>query len=159
MLTQERLKEALHYNPETGIFTWLISTSNRAKVGDVAGSYCTHGYRRVRIDGKAHRSHRLAWLYVYGEFPKQDIDHINRVTDDNRIANLRDVSTSVNVQNRKTSTTKKSGFLGVRQDGKKFAATIRVNGETIYIGRFGTAAEAYIAYLSAKRKYHGGFLG
>ena len=86
-LTQERLKELYSYNPETGEFTHLLSWGKR-KRGDVAGYvHPTKRYRYIRIEGKSYFAHRLAWLYVYGKWPEDQIDHIDGVRDNNRIAN------------------------------------------------------------------------
>ena len=82
-LTQERLKELLHYDPETGYFTWKISPNNAVKVGSVAGT-SMNNYIRIIIDHKAYLAHRLAFLYMEGYFPEHEVDHINRIRDDNR---------------------------------------------------------------------------
>jgi hypothetical protein len=93
-LTREQLKEALDYNPDTGLFTWkkLPKAAHRKKVGEIAGSHDEKGYIRIGINGTVYKSHRLAWLYVYGQWPSKIIDHVNGVNDDNRISNLRDSS-------------------------------------------------------------------
>jgi hypothetical protein len=94
-LTQARLKELLDYNPDTGIFTRKVSRPG-FRVGDVAGSLTERGYIKIGIDGKNYSAHRLAWLYVHGKSPDNCIDHINGVRDDNRISNLRDVTSQEN---------------------------------------------------------------
>ena len=76
MLTQAKLKEVLHYDPETGDFTWQVSTANCIKVGALAGSKDSYGYHKIAIKGKTYKAHRLAWLYTHGEFPEDAIDHI-----------------------------------------------------------------------------------
>jgi len=102
MITVERLKELLNYNETTGAFTWKVTPkSYRVAVGDVAGGVHSKGYIHIKIDGVTRFAHRLAWLYVFGSLPKQQIDHINRIKTDNRISNLRDVSATEN--NRNTS--------------------------------------------------------
>lgn len=100
MITQEELKESLHYDPDTGIFTWRKS-KGPAKKGTVAGKiYKSHPYIKIGVCRHSIDAHRLAWLYVYGEWPTMDIDHINRDPTDNRICNLRHVSRSENNRNR-----------------------------------------------------------
>ena len=89
MITQEELKELLDYNPETGLFTWNVY--NNIKNKTTAGTF-NDGYIQIKIKQKIYQAHRLAWLYVYGEWPKGQIDHINGIRDDNRIENLRDVT-------------------------------------------------------------------
>jgi len=89
MLTQERLKELLSYDPETGAFTWLLSPGPKRK-GEQAGSQHHSGYRFVKLDGKMYAEHRIAFLYVHGYFPEGDVDHINRIRNDNRPDNLRE---------------------------------------------------------------------
>ena len=96
MLTQERLKEIAIYDPETGLFYWSRSRGSLAPIGKQIGWVSTKGYLKVTIDGVKYYLHRLAWLYTYGSFPKFTIDHINRITSDNRIVNLRDVTMDEN---------------------------------------------------------------
>lgn len=158
-LTQERLKELVHYDPETGVFTRIKKTSNNARIGSPIGVIDTHGYLECSIDSKRYRLHRLAWMYVTGNFPDGEIDHISTVRTDNRFANLRDVSRSVNMQNkREASKNNKSGFLGVyfHKPLKKFTAQIRANGKNKHLGFFETAELAHAAYLLAKREFHAG---
>ena len=111
-LTQLRLKELLDYDPETGVFTW-IKPRTGVPLGAEAGSMTHDGYRRIVVDQQEYRAHRLAWLYVYGEMPSGVIDHINRVRDDNRISNLRDVTCRVNSHNHGGYDTNRSGVTGV----------------------------------------------
>lgn len=86
MLTQSRLKTILHYDPETGMFRWRVS-NGAAKAGRLAGSLRPNGYLHIGVDCNRYYSHRLAWLYVYGVWPKDQLDHINGIPNDNRIAN------------------------------------------------------------------------
>lgn len=89
-LTQKRLKKLLYYNPDTGIFTWKIN-SRRSLKDAPAGNLHPSGYIRIGIDSKEYRAHRLAFLYMEGYIPENDVDHINRVRDDNRWKNLREL--------------------------------------------------------------------
>jgi hypothetical protein len=93
-LTAERLRELVDYDPETGKFTWTRNRAYKALGGTAAGYLNTNGYARITIDSVSHAAHRLAWLHVYGEWPKASIDHINRNRQDNRIANLREATQS-----------------------------------------------------------------
>ena len=158
-LTAERLREVLRYDSETGHFFWKKKMSSRAMPGQKAGALTVYGYIQIRIDGVIHRAHRLAWLYLTGENPTGQIDHINRKRDDNRATNLRDVTATVNRQNIGLDSRKnRTGFLGVtaHKQGAIYQGQIHVNGERVSLGYFKTAAEAHEAYLRAKRAYHPG---
>jgi hypothetical protein len=113
-LTQERLKELLRYDPDTGIFTWLKTNSNRARAGSTAGCKSCNEYIVVRIDGVLRRAHRLAWLYMTGS-SVAEIDHANRDKSDNRWANLRAATRSQNNINRPPPRNNRSGFAGVHE--------------------------------------------
>lgn len=156
-LTAQRLRELLHYDPETGVFTWRVACRGTA-AGDVAGCVIDGGYIRITIDKRFHRSHRLAWLYMTGTWPANDIDHIDGNPSNNALANLRDVTRSVNLQNRRAAmghnTT--SGVLGVSSKRNKWRARIKVDGRHVSLGHFDTIEEAQAAYLEAKRAHHPG---
>lgn len=156
MIRQERLKELLHYCPETGAFTRLIKTSNRIKIGSVAG-YARPGCRLViSVDGKLYHAHRLAWFWMTGEWPKDQINHINGVRDDNRWDNLREATRSQNQQNRKVNSNNKSGYMGVswQRRAGKWVAHIKIAGCNRYLGLFTTPEDAHAAYLAAKAEHH-----
>jgi hypothetical protein len=159
-LTVERLREALHYDPDTGIFTWKIH-AGRLFNGMVAGGKSTsHGYKIICIDRQRYHAHRLAWLYVYGSFPDEDIDYINNVRDDNRIANLRPATLSDNAQNlKKAKKQNKCGLLGVTgpikgATGDRWYAQITKNRVHYFLGSYLTPEEAHTRYLEAKREMH-----
>ena len=154
-LTRSRLIELLSYEPETGLFRWRTAASPRVKDGKVAGCAMPSGYIVIRIDGTGFSAHRLAWLYVYGRWPDEQIDHINALRADNRIANLRDVTPSGNQGNRRHPfTNNKLGVLGVRCRYGRYHAVIGLNNKLIELGIFDTAEEASAAYLAAKAIYH-----
>ena len=158
-ITVESLRGLLDYDPDTGIFCWRVSRGNRIKVGAAAGTVSSNGYIVIRVDGTRFKAHRLAWLYTHGVMPTHDIDHLNRVRADNRIANLRDVSRSMNLQNQtRPRTDNTSGYRGVslHKGGKRWKAQIMVNGRKQYIGYFNTAEVAHAAYLAAKLRLHPG---
>lgn len=148
MINQEIVKSRLHYDADTGIFTWISS-------GKRAGCNHSLGYRKLRINGKSYKEHRLAWLYIYGDFPSGDIDHINRIKNDNRISNLREATESQNAQNIVNAQShNKTGVLGVTKYGNKYQASIQINGIKKYLGGFTELEDAKNAYLAAKRKLH-----
>jgi hypothetical protein len=158
-LTPERLRELLHYDSETGRFTWRVDRSPRVKAGDRPQAPTAAGYFRAGIDGQLHYLHRLAWLYVHGVWPAGVIDHINGDVQDNRIENLRDVPHVVNMQNlkraRRDNGTK---LLGVyfRKDTGRYSASIKTPERSLALGCFDTAEEAHTAYINAKRNMHQG---
>lgn len=152
-LTAEEVRRLFNYDPDTGIFTRRINRY-KYRAGEVAGYKC-HGYIRIKIIKPTYSAHRLAWLYVYGVWPEGEIDHINGITNDNRIVNLRSVSHSQNSENlRRARSDNKSGLLGVSWSHKSWIAQIQVNGKKKYLGRHKTKEEAHEAYLIAKRLLH-----
>ena len=159
MISQQQLKERLHYDPDTGIFTWnsCASYNSQINIGDVAGGMNSRGYWRIKLFGTTYYAHRLAWLYVTGRWPDNEIDHWNGVHGDNRFKNLRDVVQLVNKQNqRKPQKNNATGLLGVTVCGKGFSARIGVNGKLRRIGTYSTSELAHSAYLKAKRQLHPG---
>jgi hypothetical protein len=126
MLTQQKLKELLTYDPDSGIFTWL-QNRGAARIGGIAGSVFSNGYRYITIDEKRYMAHRLAWLYVFGVFPPNHIDHINGGKSDNRWINLRAVTRSQNLRNAKRRSDNTSGRTGVSWDSlaEKWKVDIR----------------------------------
>ena len=154
ILTQERLKELLHYDPETGVFIWRVRRG-MALAGSVAGNRRKNGRIAIYVDDVEHKAARLAWLYVHGVHPEKFIDHINGDPGDDRLSNLREVTNSENMQNqRRARTNSSSGLLGVVNNGGKWQATIRLDGVRKYLGTFKTPEEAHQAYLEAKRTIH-----
>lgn len=155
--TAQRVRELLLYNPEDGEFTWRVNISNR-KAGTVAG--CTahqRGYRRIAVDGKRYLAHRLAWLYVTGEWPEEEIDHVDGQTDNNRFINLRPASRVQNAQNAKRDVGITSKYPGVywHPAREKWAARIRIgDGKRKFLGRFGEERDAALAYQTARDFYH-----
>lgn len=157
MISAERLRELIEYGPETGIFVWRVRRSG-VTAGAVAGSPHSHGYQQIRVDGTIYLSHRLAWLHFYGVWPTGQIDHRDGDRANNRIANLRDVTRSVNGQNqrRAMSTNKSCGLLGVNSHQGRWRARIRIDGKYRCLGLHDTPELAHDAYITAKRIYHEG---
>jgi hypothetical protein len=155
-LTHDRLRELLHYDPETGAFTWRVRRNQYAHAGDRAGRISPrNGYRYINIRHHLYLAHRLAFFYVRGKWPSHDIDHVNGRRDDNRWSNLRPVTRGENMQNlRAGHADNKTGLLGVAPVRNRFGAYIRANGRNKYLGSFDTPEEAHAAYLEAKRNLH-----
>jgi len=155
-ITQSQLKEQLHYNPDTGIFTNRVYRSGRALKGAIAGHICnTHGYVIIKINEKRYQAHRLAWLYMYGNFPKDDIDHINHNRADNQIVNIRAVSRQENLRNKSKSKNNTSGVIGVSwsKNAKKWYAKIAVFYKQIHLGYFTDKSDAVNARKEAEKQY------
>lgn len=161
ILTAERLRAVVHYDPETGRFTRTVQLARRHRVGDRADFLIAtgwlKGYYRVAVDSQRYLAHRVAWLYVNGRWPDGVIDHINGNRSDNRIENLRDGTQAQNMQNRrKAQSNCISGILGVhlhRETGR-WVARLQTGGVGRHIGLFATKEEAHEAYLREKRKFH-----
>lgn len=146
-MTQERLKEIIEYFPESGIFVWR-SDRGRARGGRVAGTLSREGYIVIWADGKAYKAHRLAFLYMTGECPKQETDHINGIRTDNRWQNLREATKHQNAINKKTG----RGYYQM-PGSEKFMARVKVHGKIIYLGTHVTEALAHEAYIEGCKKY------
>lgn len=154
-LTKHELEQWLSYEPETGVFLWRMQRG-KASAGRVAGSVNNKGYRMIGIGGKCHQAHRLAWLWVHGAWPSNDLDHVNQIKDDNRIANLREATASENMQNRSLHANNSSGYRGVHwhKGTGRWEAQIRIDGRLKYLGRFSTKEAAYAAYQTAAAEMH-----
>jgi hypothetical protein len=159
-LTAEELRSLLDYDPATGVFLWRTTRQGvRLTRKLLAGSLDRHdGYRNIRVNHTVYRAARLAWLYVYGHWPSDLVDHINGVRDDDRIENLREASNTENQHNAKRSARNKTGFKGVFLWNGKYRANIRVNGKRIFLGAFVTGEEAHAAYCAAAEIHHGRFM-
>jgi len=159
MLDADQLRALLHYDLATGVFIWRVSTSSRACAGAVAGTINDRGYRRLQISGKRYYVHRLAWLYVTGEWPTDDIDHIDLNRANNRFSNLRPATRSQNLANTRPRTRNSSGLKGVswNRNAHKWRADICIDGKTRFLGYFTTPAAAHDAYNSAATEHHGDF--
>jgi hypothetical protein len=152
-LTQKQLKELLRYESKSGHFYWRHS-QGRAKAGQQAGALDAYGYVVIRVNGALYKAHRLAWLYVHGQFPDGLLDHINRKPHDNRISNLRNVSQSINMHNAKARVGSRSKVPGVRwrADRNKWAASIRIGYTQHYLGTFESLEKAIKARKQAEQK-------
>lgn len=167
MITKQLLNELVHYNPETGAFTLLyrdrihFKSDGRHKhwndrfAGRLAGYVRCNGYVFITILDKKYRAHRLAWLYMTGEFPSDQIDHINGIRSDNRWSNLRSVTNEINAKNQKRKKNNSSGVTGVwwSKQKRKWVAEIMVNYKKIHIGLFSEIEKATAARKEAEKMY------
>lgn len=157
IITQARLHHLLDYDPDTGLFIWSNPTSRRVKIGRIAGNVDSMGYVQLSLDNRDYRAHRLAWLYINGEYPSEEIDHINMIRSDNRIANLRRATRHENARNRVAYANSTTGFKGVIRSRDKFSARITVDGKPLHLGQFDTPELANEAYGAAAKKLFGEF--
>jgi hypothetical protein len=160
MTLEAALREALEYDPSTGVFRWRDGYQHGGAKGKaVAGSKNAAGYTVILLKSKRYFAHRLAWLYVYGALPTSEVDHVNMVKSDNRIANLRLASRAQNAANSKAQKNNKSGFVGVTFHSRyrKYQAGIQVRGKKFFLGYFDTAEDAGAARDAAAKKLHGEF--
>ncbi|POT55119.1 hypothetical protein C3432_22735 [Citrobacter amalonaticus] len=157
-ISQQKVREYLQYNAETGEFHWKVSSNGRIKIGQVAGCLESSGYIKIRIEGKAYGAHRLAWIFTYGEIGNQLIDHINGDRADNRICNLRPASALENSRNRKDQKNQ-SGARGVywNQPYGKWQASGFKNGRLISLGYFENKEQAIEVATDFRRKEYGEF--
>lgn len=158
-LTHELLLALLHYDPETGVFIRRVSTAPRAMAGSVAGDPDSKGYLRLRIDGKRYLAHRVAWFYMTGVWPPDEVDHKNLNRQENWWDNLRLADTQTNKWNRGAYANNQSGLKGAhyRRTNGNWAARIRVNGKNIQIGVFSTPEAAHAAYVTMAKEAFGEF--
>ena len=155
-MTTEAIKRMLRYSTESGEFWWTSDAPTKVR-GKRVEYKDKHGYICLKLDGRMYKAHRIAWLFQYGYWPTQHIDHINGNKADNRICNLRDVSPNINAQNRRRAlSTNSVGFLGVSRNGSGWRAEIRVAGKKINLGTYPLPDQAHAIYVAAKRKHHEG---
>ena len=149
-LTYDRLIQLLNYDSTTGNFCWIAKSSpacNNVKLGMPITTISPDGYIKIVIDGVSYKAHRLAWLFTYGEFPKQIIDHVNQNKTDNRISNLREVSYTGNALNTKKISNAK-GYYWYKKTNK-WKSQININGKRVSLGYFDTENEAKEVYKKA----------
>lgn len=156
MLTAQRVRELLSYNPETGLLYRLTSSGGRS-AGTIAGNRSKDGRIQIYIDNKNYKAHRVIWLLVTGEWPLYDVDHKDGNPSNNAWSNLRDVPHRINLENRvKAAKGSAIPLLGVIKNKARFGAQINVDGKRIWLGTYDTPEEAHQVYLGAKRKLHNG---
>lgn len=158
-LTQELLKQWLLYDPETGVFTWNACAADDRR-DRPAGAQEAQGYVTIYVVGKARKAHRLAWLYMHGSWPTEEIDHINGNRTDNRLVNLREANRRQNNYNMRMRPDNTSGVKGVcwhRRLGKWQASARDADGRNVHIGYFSDKAAAAAARKIYAQKLYGEF--
>jgi len=171
LVSAEYLREALDYAPQTGELRWRVrprshflseaswKSANSRFAGKVAGSVGQGGYRFIRVNtGLLYGAHRIAFVMTHGYWPEQ-VDHINGVSSDNRISNLRACDQAQNAMNRKRHASNRCGFKGVSRpaDVTRWQARIQRDGKSIHLGMFDSAEAAHEAYVMASLELHGTF--
>ena len=161
MLKADRLRALLRYDPDTGRWTWLVNHGRwgRIPAGIGTGTTNTHGYRVIRVDGRNYLCHRLAFLYMTGEWPREEVDHRDMDRSNDRWVNLREATKSENSMNRSVQANTKSRRKGVQwmEANKKWRAYIREDRKFRHLGLFNTIDEASTAYAEAANRLHGEF--
>ncbi|EPZ0883773.1 hypothetical protein BL124_00003225 [Klebsiella pneumoniae] len=158
MISQSELKKLIHYNPETGIFTWIVNGLNRRK-GRGAGNVCPfHGYVRIGINRKLYKAQHLAYLYMTGEYA-ENVDHRNGIRHDNRWRNIRKCTIQQNNMNMPIRSDNKSGAPGVNwyEGRKKWRVTLRIDGKFISLGYYSDFELAALVSEEARDKFFGDF--
>lgn len=175
-ITADELRAILDYDPETGEFRWKTRTPdmfhskgrpaktncnawNGRYSGAVAGYAAPDGYVHVAVNDRLYKAHRLAWLWMTGEWPESEIDHKNMVRSDNRFANLRDANKAQNRMNQRVRQDSGTGIKGVRfvNSTGNFEARIKINRIAMYLGSFSSVKEASEAYAAAAKLHFGEF--
>ncbi len=159
-LTAEYVRSLLDYDPDTGVFIWCVRPDQRREwntryAGYLAGCPGVNGYWQLTIDDVHYLAHRVAWLFVHGYWPPEQVDHIDGNRMNNAILNLRPAAHSENLHNRGAQKNNRSGLKGVsRRPSGKWYARIAVNGKHSYLGNFDSAEKAHGAYCAAAVELH-----
>ncbi len=159
-ISHQRLTDCLAYDPASGAFAWKKKTCRRIMIGDVAGTINGRGYIAIRIDGTIYLAHRLAWFYMTGAWPANDVDHRDTVRTNNQWANLREATQAQNLRNSRQHSDSKSPFKGVtraNQPGEAWCARIWVGGRMVNLGTFATPEDASAAYERTAIEHFGEF--
>lgn len=158
-LTLERLRSVLSYDAATGVLRWKVSPAPSVPVGRVAGHLGKGRYIRVSIDGVRYQAHRLAWFYVYGEWPASQLDHREADSPCNSLINLRPATASQNASNRRRPANNTTGFKGVTfvPGRRRWQAAVKKNGKAHFLGYFRSPEESHAAYVAKARELFGEF--
>jgi len=157
-LPHSRLRELLYYDPSTGLFSWKESRGSKSR-GQEAGVFNDNGYVVIRVDKRLYAGHRLAWFYEFGEWPEEQIDHIDGNRGNNKIHNLRKASNKENSRNTALKSSNSSGYKGVSRCNRSglWYASIKINGKTKSLGRHLTPEAAHTAYIKEAKLVFGEF--
>lgn len=155
MITAELLRDLLEYDPETGVFRWRRNMRGPVRAGDIAGRLKPNGYLTLKVAQRDYLVHRLAFLYMTGEWPPDEVDHIDLARDNNRWANLRPATTTQNRGNQRMQLRNRAGLKGVSLHKKTGLYRARISTRTI--GYYATPEEAHAVYARAAKERFGEF--
>jgi hypothetical protein len=156
MIDQETVKRLFYYDPDSGALLWRKGNGGNVKPWQQVKSRNGHGYYAAKVHGRSYLAHRLAWLYVHGSMPEGDIDHKNRIRNDNRLCNLRSVSRTDNCQNISLPSHNKSGHIGVSwlKSHNAWTVYVKVNKKNNWLGYYKDLDEAIAARKAGEQKYY-----
>ena len=156
MIDQETVKKLFHYDAESGMLIWRFGNGRNVKPWQEVKAKNGNGYYTAKIHGKSYLAHRLAWLYVHGSFSNKYIDHKNRIRNDNRLCNLRDVNTTDNAQNISLPSHNKSGYIGVSwiKSHNCWTVYVKVNKKNKWLGYYKNLDDAVAARKAGEKQYY-----
>ena len=156
VIDQETVKKLFHYDAESGMLIWRFGNGRNVKPWQEVKAKNGNGYYTAKIHGKSYLAHRLAWLYVHGSFPNKYIDHKNRIRNDNRLCNLRDVNTTDNAQNISLPSHNKSGYIGVSwiKSHNCWTVYVKVNKKNKWLGYYKNLDDAVAARKAGEKQYY-----
>jgi len=156
VIDQETVKKLFHYDAESGMLIWRFGNGRNVKPWQEVTAKNGNGYYTAKIHGKSYLAHRLAWLYVHGSFPNKYIDHKNRIRNDNRLCNLRDVNTTDNAQNISLPNHNKSGYIGVSwiKSHNCWTVYVKVNKKNKWLGYYKNLDDAVAARKAGEKQYY-----
>lgn len=154
MLTAEIARNIWDYNPNTGHFYWKCNPSRSVVAGDRAGNF-DGKYWRLQYKGKMYKASRVAWLYMTGSWPSEQIDHIDNDKRNDAFRNLREATNAENCRNRRCRSDNALGLKGVHQTKQGFVAQLFMSGKYVFTGVYASPEEAKLAYDTAAAQFHG----
>jgi hypothetical protein len=156
MIDQELVKKLFYYDAASGMLIWRNGNGRNVKPWQQAKALNGNGYFTVKIQNKSYPVHRIIWLYVNGNFPSQEIDHKNRIRNDNRLCNLRAVSRTDNCQNISLPRHNKSGHIGVSwfKKEKSWTVYVKVNKKNKWLGCYKNLDDAVVARKAGEAQYY-----
>lgn len=155
MLTADQLRAELHYDPVTGVFTRLVARCNKIDVGDVAGTVMPNGRRQISVLHKTYLAHRLAWLYMTGDWPPGELDHRDLDGDHNWWSNLRLATRTQNQANTRARKHNQLGLKNVVKRGNRFRLRVTIDGKRVNVGQYGSIEEACAVHAELALKHNG----